>query len=308
MDTYGLICICGKSADQHAGADHAFLEKRPAYDPATWRRAAAPYPTQEGPPSNLYIQLEDRLQIDQVATSGVIGMTVTARILRADGTIIALQLALSGGVPFTHIKNTFDLVEGYLLSLVITPSTQSFQRGIYFVTAQIIRGTPPNQFITQTLFADYVVGGYTLGFPGGRLAQSVDGFGSTNSLTIAAPAAGVELSFSVGSGQRLRPRSIRFSLTTSATVANREVTLVIDDGAAIFAQIPSNFTQAASLSETYCFALGTQSVKGSVTTLALSPLPDCLLSGGYRIRTLTTAIQATDQYSAAQLYHENWVE
>lgn len=308
MDAYGLVCICGKTPEQHAGADHPFLEKRPDYDPSTWRRAAFPFPTQEGPPSTVYIQLEDRLQISvvrgPVSTSS---LQLGLRILRPDGHIIPFNTTVTvGGIRTAQTQN-FDLVEGYLLGLQITDNTIE-ERGDCYVVAQIIRGQGASAFVTQVLIADWVSKFSPLGWPGGRIAHSVEGQGRISVPSIAAPAAGTELVYTVPSNSRQRVRSITFTLTTAAAVANREVTLILDLGGAAIAQVPSAFTQAASLTRTYSFSLGVQIIQGAQTLLTAIPLPDMALTAGSRARTATTNLQAADQYSAALLFVEEWVE
>lgn len=89
----------------------------------------------------------------------------------------------------------------------------------------------------------------------------------------------------------------RFTFTTSATVANREVLFGVDDGITSFYQRASGYAQAASLTWFYRYGvdLGVDSrsaVNGDVLSLSL---PRFYLLPGWRILLTVTNIQAGDQ-------------
>lgn len=111
------------------------------------------------------------------------------------------------------------------------------------------------------------------------------------------PAANTELSYTIPSGQLFELYAVNFNLVTDATVATRRVTLVVDDGTNIFAKSASLVTQAASLTYNYTFGVGAADRSAVAGTDVLQDIPGPLfLAGGYKIRTVTTAIQATDNY------------
>lgn len=117
------------------------------------------------------------------------------------------------------------------------------------------------------------------------------------------PAANTELSFTVPSNQLLEVWSLNFTLVTDANAATRRVVLTIDDGTTVWHRTASQVTQAASLTQVYTFAVGApdrSAVAGTDVYQALAgPL---LLRPGYRIKTVTASIQATDNYGVMQIY------
>lgn len=117
------------------------------------------------------------------------------------------------------------------------------------------------------------------------------------------PAANTEHSYTIPAGSMLELWAINFSLVTDANAATRRVTITIDDGTTVFAKVASQITQAASLTYNYTFSVGGVDRSAVAGTDALQPLPGpLLLRAGYRIKTVTTSIQATDNYGIAQIY------
>lgn len=115
------------------------------------------------------------------------------------------------------------------------------------------------------------------------------------------PAAGADITYTVPAGVTQQLQTVEFTLTTSATVANRQIILIIDDGTHELWRIIVPVTQAASL--TYVYAFGGTTNDAAVRTVGannevLSELPAITLAAGYRIRTSTVNLQAGDQFSA----------
>lgn len=63
------------------------------------------------------------------------------------------------------------------------------------------------------------------------------------------PAAGTEISYTAVADMIVH--SLRFTLSTDATVANRQIILIADDGTDVFFEAPCGAAQAASLTKTY---------------------------------------------------------
>lgn len=130
------------------------------------------------------------------------------------------------------------------------------------------------------------------------------------SITGTNPAAAAEISETVPVGSRWKFKGMRAVLTTSATVANRNVTLTIDDGTNTILSGGAVYNQAASAAFTYWFAPGlTNSVQTSVIAqVPIPPTDTLILPSGYRIRTLTGALQAGDDWGAPQYLVEEEVD
>lgn len=113
------------------------------------------------------------------------------------------------------------------------------------------------------------------------------------------PAAGAEIIFTAA--ENMIVRSCSFLLVTDATVANRRVTLVADDGVDIFFQAIAAADQAASLTHRYSgFGGSAAAAAGLVQTIQL-PAGGLYLPSGGRLRTLTTSIQAGDNFGLMTL-------
>jgi len=303
-----LVCICGATADQHQGNDPPFIEKAP-YDAATWKRALYPYTVQEAPGTALYVQVEDQMQLVAINTTGVaLEIDLTARILLPNGTILPIRFQFLPTSVTTPQVFSAVLTEGFLLSVTLTTPTAQMYRGGLFCVVTLMRGAGAQPPSYATLISDYLVTNLNLGWPGGTITQGKSGFGNTNSQTLGAPGAGAEISFAVPAHTTATIHSIVFSLTTSVAGANREVTLVLDDTAVICFQVPSGFIQTASLTHTYCFALGVTQFAGAQALLHIAPLVPIQLPALFRLRTVTTNLQAADQYSTSNLFIEKWAE
>ena len=118
------------------------------------------------------------------------------------------------------------------------------------------------------------------------------------------PAAGVEISETVTAAKYWKLLAVKFTLVTDATVANREVDLILDDGANEFCRIAPTVVQTASLTLHYSWAIGLQQNSFLPLTASpkIAPLPDIVLGPGFRVRTTTQGIVAGDNFSAPVLY------
>lgn len=120
-------------------------------------------------------------------------------------------------------------------------------------------------------------------------------------LATADPAANTEISQTVPSNQFWQLIGARVSLVTDATVSNRTVQLTLDDGTTVWNLYPSPSTQAASLTYNYNFAVGAQNTTVLNNNVVVSLGSQLILPAGYRIRTLTNNLQATDNYGVMTL-------
>ena len=179
----------------------------------------------------------------------------------------------------------------------------------YAVVANSIRNySGPKVYDTFTVVPTFTGGtnpSLTVNRTAVKQSTGVFMMGFLKTVTVSNPAAGADISTAVPAGKVWRLVSIQGKLVTSATVANRTVRWSIDDGANVFYAVDANFTQAASLTETYSAGFGI--VSANSNTFAISPFPGVLLlPAGFRINTVTTAIQATDQWSAITLLVEEF--
>lgn len=116
------------------------------------------------------------------------------------------------------------------------------------------------------------------------------------------PAANTEHSITVPAGQIWDLLSLNFSLVTDGNAANRTVTVTIDDGTTVYAKATTPVTQAASLTYNYTFGIGSALMTAVAGLNVTVPLPVLSLMPGHRIKTVTTNIQATDNYGVCEIY------
>jgi len=200
------------------------------------------------------------------------------------------------------------LPEGELLNATVFVTGAAPITGQTFVRLQLLRGRETSSVVLGTLAAGYVTAVQPLAFPGSGVKSSLKRPGALRAITGTDPAAGVEISETVPTGARWRPLAIRFALVTDATVANRESLLTFDDGATVFATSPPQGAQTASTTFTHNW-LDTTTPRIALLSLVLNtPLPRLDLLAAARVRTVTTNLQAGDNYGAPQLLVEEWLE
>lgn len=244
-----------------------------------------------------------------VLGSGTQTIVVTGRFLTDGGEIKDFDHRVvstgSRTVPDTLIRS---LGCGWLLNLTAISGAAVTGLGQKVVTVDLVRGPNAAGGVLATLLQGPVSSLQRLGWPGSPLVTSLDVPGVLRSITGTDPAANTEISETVPTGARWKLRAMSFTLVTDATGANREVNLVLDDGANILHVTSSGFTHIASLTKRYSAALIGTSVAPTQATDRQIVLPDLILPGGARIRTVTTNLQATDNYGAPQLLVEESLE
>jgi len=116
------------------------------------------------------------------------------------------------------------------------------------------------------------------------------------------PAANTEISYTVPAGQILFLQGARVSLVTDANAANRTVAMTIDDGTTVIQRFTATSTQAASLTYGYTFTAGAENTVVLNLENVVGIGTNLLLPSGYRIKTVTNNIQATDNFGVMTLY------
>lgn len=251
------------------------------------------------PPGDCYVGVDDRLLITLLSENNTNTAIVNVRILRDDGEIIPLTFTLATTASKTLTQSAQQLVEGYILSVAVVSQFVTGDINPSFACVSIVR--PPNTIAAQheVLAAGYISTAYPLCYPSMVPIRPTDGIGFPAAQNPGAPAAGAEIVYTAPANSRIRIVSLSGLLTTSAAVANRNVKIVIDDGATIYYEASAGFSQAASLANRYSFADGVSPTALFDGCVAL-PLPSNLwLSPGHRVRTLTTALDVADQWSTA---------
>lgn len=263
-------------------------------------------------------------------TGGILAEWVTPDdllIAVVRNSLAGVSLALSGRVwhPDDGVKeidfpmaptsdrsaNTFsrNLSLGYLVSLAVRVTAGAPRRGQTLATMLIAR-PPAASFGTKMILAqDYVTSNYGPLWPGGRQTLGVEGPGILSSFVVATPAAGADWVQAVPTGARWLLHGIYATLATAIAAGNRQPLLVFDDGVNRVAAQNTALVQAASLTNDWSWDPGTPSTglfQSNVNEVDLPfPVP---LFAGWRVRTITGAIAAADQWSGIRLLVEEWLE
>lgn len=124
-------------------------------------------------------------------------------------------------------------------------------------------------------------------------------------LPVPTPAPGAQFVFTLPGDRIYRIRGVSALLTTSAVVGNRLPAITIDDQSQVTSGAQSNVVTPASTAVRYLWnhqsVTATAAAAGGVVT---NGLPDIVVPGGYRIRSVATAFDVADQWSAVNV----WVE
>jgi hypothetical protein len=255
-----------------------------------------------------YLTGEDSLRLTAFNAAAGVTVAIEGRYLTPRGDVVTFADRL---VPTTNrlaSSAVFTLGDGWLLNVHVRASAGTPRIGQCFALVEVVRGRLGFVAPIGTLLQGYVTDSQRLAWPGSPIRSSVDGPGVLRSITGTDPAAGAEISETVPTNARWRIFSARMTLVTDATVANRLANLVLDDGAAILAQMTAHANQIASTTYIYNWFHVGHAGNAIGTAFMQNFPPDVRLSGGSRIRTLTGAIQAGDNWSAPQLLVEEWIE
>lgn len=254
---------------------------------------------------NLRLLLTDQPQAGQPTESGV---TFSPPVLVPGGYVQTAQVNLrqTGGLR-SNVGTNLILGECYLLA-VSAQATQAGFPGQTLVWSTVFRGPGASPVVFTTLFRDYVTVGRTSGWPNGSIKMSTDGTGNLRVITGTVPAAGAEITENVPTGARWQVLSVRASLTTSATVANRTPEFAFGDLTGDVGRYSSGASQAAGTTTGYTF--GNASLAPAVAGADVDvPIPGTiLLNQTQSFRTRTVNLQAGDQWTAPQYLVQEWLD
>ena len=260
------------------------------------------------PGAGSYFTGDDHLRLTSWNSLASVRITLSGRILDREGNVVAFSEVHTPNTDRTAAAETWRRSPSWLLDLSVGVTGATPLRGQTFVRLDVVRGMGGADIVLSTLLRGYVTSGQRLGWPGAPQEDPLDGQGALRSIGGTDPAANTEISETVPTGARWRVLAVSFQLVTDATAANREVSIVLDDGTNTLFTSPAAFNHTASLTRRYSAAsMGVASVPTQATDRQIV-IPDLRLPAGARIRTATTAIQATDNYGAPRLLVEEWLE
>jgi hypothetical protein len=260
------------------------------------------------PPWGDYVTVPDLLVIWAVALGGGSSVRVNLRILRPDGVIIPFAISVPGNVTPTITPQTFNLPEGYILSGSITATGGTGVGAPMYAHVGLRRSPSTANDTYHVLFQGQVLASVPMPFEAAVSRVPADGNGVIGTTAISTPGAGADFSFTVPNGVRMRPISLCATLTTSVAVSNRNPTLIIDDGVNVVADISASVAAVASgvFTITWADSMSFNSFLNSSITAALPG--NMFMLGGWHIRSVSSGIQAGDQWSAIRMATQNWID
>jgi hypothetical protein len=259
-------------------------------------------------PTGLYVTGEDHLRISSFGSVAGAVVALEGRFVKPDGTVIPIVDRHVPASDRTLVTSFVTLGEGWLTHVQVRASTGTVATGQVYVIVEVVRGRIGAVQALATLVEGYATSTRRLAWPAAALGTSLDGAGALRSIAGTNPAAFTECSDAVPAGARWRLISWFAELITDATVANRQVTLFLDDGATTLYRITASGNQAAGLTRQYSAFVSSAAASLSGTVFLL-PLPmGFVLGPGSRIRTVTATMQLGDNWGAPQILVEEWID
>jgi hypothetical protein len=268
----------------------------------TQRNLVTFHSTDVGPPSPLYVGLNDKLFVE--AIGGLAGggqLTIDIRYLLPNGQIQVQQEVVNSGTSYGIAPATFGLAEGFLLSVNARITNAAVTRGQIFVYFALLRSIGIGTSMQLTLSRGYASVFSPVCWPAIPSDFPAQRPGGIINPVISNPSAGTDWSITVPNFMRWRLMAARAQLVTSATAANRQVILRFGPSPNFVFQAMSQAVQAASLTWNYSWATGITSftaATGAVTpNMNIATPGDLWLAAGQVIGSGTQNIQAGDQWS-----------
>lgn len=253
-----------------------------------------------------YVGVDDFLQLNSAANSGANVITVNVRVLNLDGKIIPFKFTQFTSGGGNTLSNRFQLMEGWILSATVSCSAQPNSQFYCYAQLSLTRTPFSSSDNYDVLCQGFVYQNFPLAFPASPARASTDGAGIITTVTGLAPGAGAEWVQNPPPNTRIRLISVSFLFATSATVANRFITLAIKDGVGVFLQIPILPAQVAGTTVQYEFADSICALNNTNGIVATASPSNLFIPAGFQLASVTQNIQAGDTYAAPRFCFQMW--
>jgi hypothetical protein len=264
------------------------------------------------PPTAFYLSMDDTLLAQFLTNDLGLTFTLTVRMLLADGTLMVDNYQTTPS-PFngTIYYAIVPPVEGYVLSCMVQSNTNAESSCWCNVIA--FRGTITLPAVVFPPVAGIViVQGYVdefsyLSWPQSPLTEAGVGAGHMRNIMLT-PAAGSNWKLQSSMPLRWEVIALQCTLTTSAAVANRQMSVVVFDRLNNpIVRIPTNFTQAAGLAYSYYFYNGATHLQTN-TTWITAPFPQgVFLDNGMYLQSRVVNLDAGDVWSLVNVLVREWM-
>lgn len=257
--------------------------------------------------ANTWIQITVPANPTAAINAPSISLTLTARILQADGTLAYCRwdetFSLSSGLSFAS-----DMAPGYLLSVAVTCNTAGVVDGMVYAVVGLIHQPGPGRPLDTVLVASYLATASPLAWPAGHLHGISEGNGFLVTIAGTTPAGGANFYYTVVD-YYFELKSVQFTLVTGSTAANRQPA-VGAGGSTSGAEAVGWYTgtQTASTTMSYNFMVDTAPAAAGPSGWTLCTLsPGIKVPAGGMIEIVVVNIAAGDQLEDIILVAQVWL-
>jgi hypothetical protein len=229
-------------------------------------------------------------------------------VAQNDGTITLRGMTKEGQFIYKHMTGAsgVEQIENFRIPdlpifFTIDDEDLVYSKGeLYVIVSLILNGSKVAQ-----LGAGYVYDKFGLAWPKSQRDTAGIMTGYMANTTSADPAAGAEISYTLPGINERRIQSIRFTLVTSAGVANRRVHVVFTQGGVKVLEVISPIDQVASTTKLYTVIAGEIGTVTNDDNDIIMQIPNNLcVPVNMVISTETTNLQAGDNFSTMVLWAE----
>lgn len=255
-----------------------------------------------------YVGLDDRLLVQAISRAPNQTLTITGRILLVQGKLQPFQFTVPLGDALTLVAVPQQMAQGFIVGLEVRTSETIPCEWWTYVKIGLTRGGGNPLLAYQPLLSGYVGNAFAFGYPRDRAQRPTDGPGQLAATSIDDPAAGADWSYSAPAWTRQQPLAINATLTTSATMGNRQVQIIISQKGRVVWELSASDVQAESLTTPYNF--GPVPIYGGSSALGFTiPLPAGLVIDHFTtIAVSTSGIDAADQWSDITVDALEWAD
>lgn len=168
------------------------------------------------------VQNGDSIKISSFSSKAGVVLKIYGQILLPGGKIIPFQDGLTTTATRLEVSKNIPVTNGYLISISVGVSSGSLMQAQCFIKAEHQLGVQAPYTSLKTLFSDYITTNTNCTFPGSPLNKSFSGPGFPVYTAAYNQPIGESADLIVPVNAIFKMEAIRFFLTTSADIFNRE--------------------------------------------------------------------------------------
>jgi hypothetical protein len=240
------------------------------------------------------VQTGDRLVVEVRTANSPGNYRLLYRVRLSDGSIVNAQETVVVSAPLNNTVASFVLQKGHLLYASLNSGGSNIPEGDTSGTIKLFKANIALDPFFVQLASGYITATYAITFPLFPVSQLHPFWGALNHDEPTDPAAGANFSESNTPDFTYDLRAFAFDLVTSAAVANRTVTLIIEANGRNIQRSVANLVQAASLTRRYFLWLGDTPPIGGANGIYI-PWRGTKVRSGDDFNVVIENIQGADQ-------------